>query len=98
MSATADSVDQLIRDLKLIVRDGQDLLKATAGDASDKAREMRTKVSAAIDSAKETCERLEEKAIAGAKATDKVIREHPYQSIGVAFGVGLLIGVLVTRK
>ncbi len=98
MSATADSVDQLIRDLKLIVRDGQDLLKATAGDASDKAREMRAKVSSAIDSAKETCERLEEKAIAGAKATDKVIREHPYQSIGVAFGVGLLIGVLVTRK
>ena len=98
MSATADSVDQLIRDLKLIVRDGQDLLKATAGDASDKAREMRAKISTAIDSAKETCERLEEKAVAGAKATDKVIREHPYQSIGVAFGVGLLIGVLVTRK
>ena len=98
MSATADSVDQLIRDLKLIVRDGQDLLKATAGDASDKAREMRAKISTAIDSAKETCERLEEKAVAGAKATDKVIREHPYQSIGIAFGVGLLIGVLVTRK
>ena len=34
----------------------------------------------------------------GAKATDKVIREHPYQSIGVAFGIGVLIGVLVTRK
>ena len=98
MSATADSVDQLIRDLKLIVRDGQDLLKATAGDASDKARDMRAKVSAAIDSAKETCGRLEEKAVAGAKATDKIIRENPYQSIGVAFGVGLLIGVLVTRK
>jgi len=36
--------------------------------------------------------------VTGAKATDKVIREHPYESIGVAFGVGLLIGVLATRK
>ena len=40
----------------------------------------------------------EEKAREGARATDKVIREHPYQSIGLAFGLGLLIGVLVTRK
>ena len=36
--------------------------------------------------------------IAGAKAADKTIRDHPYESIGVAFGLGLLIGVLVTRK
>jgi ElaB/YqjD/DUF883 family membrane-anchored ribosome-binding protein len=27
-----------------------------------------------------------------------VIRDHPYESIGVAFGLGLLIGVLVARK
>ena len=41
---------------------------------------------------------LEEKAVAGAQATDKVIREYPYQSIGIAFGIGLLIGVLVNRR
>jgi ElaB/YqjD/DUF883 family membrane-anchored ribosome-binding protein len=41
---------------------------------------------------------VEERAMEGARATDRVIREHPYQSIGVAFGIGLLIGVLVTRR
>ena len=41
---------------------------------------------------------MEEKAVAGAKATDKVIRDHPYESLGVAFGLRLLVGVLVTRK
>ena len=56
------------------------------------------RLSQTLESAKVACRRLEEKAIEGAKATDKVIREHPYQSIGVAFGIGLLIGVLVTRK
>ena len=52
----------------------------------------------ALESAKATCQKLEEKAAAGARATDKIIREHPYQSIGIAFGLGLLIGVLVNRK
>ena len=33
-----------------------------------------------------------------ARATDKVIREHPYQTVGVAFGVGLLVGVLALRR
>ena len=64
----------------------------------DKAREARARLTNALERAKESCERLQEKAIAGAKATDKVIRDHPYQGIGIAFGVGVLIGVLVTRK
>jgi len=33
-----------------------------------------------------------------AKAADRVIRDHPYQTIGIAFGLGLLIGVLARRK
>jgi len=41
---------------------------------------------------------LEEKTKEAAKATDRTIREHPYESIGIAFGVGLLIGVLVARR
>jgi ElaB/YqjD/DUF883 family membrane-anchored ribosome-binding protein len=41
---------------------------------------------------------VEEKTTAAAKATDRTIREHPYESIGIAFGLGLLVGVLVARK
>ena len=35
---------------------------------------------------------------AAAKRADTVIRDHPYESIGIAFGIGLLVGVLVKRK
>jgi ElaB/YqjD/DUF883 family membrane-anchored ribosome-binding protein len=59
---------------------------------------LRSRLSSALAAAKETCQRVEEKAVAGAKVADKTIREHPYESIGVAFGVGLLIGVLVGRR
>jgi ElaB/YqjD/DUF883 family membrane-anchored ribosome-binding protein len=92
------STERLVTDLKTVAHDAEDLLKASAGEVTEKAREARARLTAALERVKEACERLEEKAVAGAKATDKVIREHPYQSIGIAFGIGLLIGVLVTRK
>ncbi len=92
------TMGKLIKDFKVVAHDAESLLKASAGDLGDKAREARTRLTASLESAKANFYKLEEKAIAGAKATDKVIREHPYQSIGIAFGVGLLIGVLVTRK
>jgi ElaB/YqjD/DUF883 family membrane-anchored ribosome-binding protein len=60
--------------------------------------ELRAKLEAAVEKAKAVCERLEEKTVDAAKATDKTIREHPYQAIGIAFGVGLLIGVLAARS
>lgn len=98
MNSNEISTERLVADLKTVARDTEELLKATAGAVGDKAHEARARLSTALESAKAACHRLEEKAVASAKATDKVIREHPYQSIGVAFGIGLLIGVLVTRK
>jgi ElaB/YqjD/DUF883 family membrane-anchored ribosome-binding protein len=57
--------------------------------------ETRAKLEGLIERAKEACERLQEQTTAAAKAADKTIREHPYESLGVAFGVGVLVGVLV---
>ena len=98
MTANEVSTDKLVTDLKRVVRDSEDLLKDSAGAVGEKARDVRERLSQTLESAKVACRRLEEKAIEGAKATDKVIRTHPYESIGVAFWIGLLIGVLVTRK
>ena len=89
---------KLMNDLKVVVHDAEELMKATTSDLGEKAREARVKLAATLESAKATCKRLEERTIATAKAADRVIREHPYQSLGVAFGLGLLIGVLVNRR
>jgi ElaB/YqjD/DUF883 family membrane-anchored ribosome-binding protein len=37
---------------------------------------------------------LKDRAIAGARTTNQTVRQHPYASLGVGFGVGLLLGVL----
>jgi ElaB/YqjD/DUF883 family membrane-anchored ribosome-binding protein len=83
---------------KHLVEDARALLAATAHVAEEKVVEARKRLAAAIEKGKETWNDVQEKAIAGAKATDQVIRDHPYQSIGVALGVGVLIGFLINRR
>jgi ElaB/YqjD/DUF883 family membrane-anchored ribosome-binding protein len=95
---TAQANERLASDLKALMHDAEELMKATAGQAGEKVAELRSRLAVAIESAKGTCHRLEETTVAAAKATDRTIREHPYESIGIAFGVGLLVGVLVGRK
>ena len=56
--------------------------------------DLKAKLDKAVGKAKEACERLEEQTAAAAKAANKTIREHPYEALGIAFGVGLLLGVL----
>jgi ElaB/YqjD/DUF883 family membrane-anchored ribosome-binding protein len=92
------NMEKLVADLKVLSRDAEAVLQATAGQAGEKLSELRGRLATALDSAKATCHRIEEKAVAGAKVADKAIREHPYESVGVAFGVGLLVGVLVGRR
>jgi ElaB/YqjD/DUF883 family membrane-anchored ribosome-binding protein len=95
---TEQANERLVGDLKVLMRDGEELMKAMAGQAGEKVAEMRSRLVAVIESARATCHRLEEKTVAAAKVTDRTIREHPYESVGIAFGVGLLVGVLVVRK
>lgn len=92
------NMEKIATDLKTLSHDAEAVLHATAGQAGEKMTELRARLSSTLESAKATYKRLEEKTIAGAKVADQTIREHPYESIGVAFGVGLLIGVLVGRR
>jgi ElaB/YqjD/DUF883 family membrane-anchored ribosome-binding protein len=87
--------EQLTRDLHTLVEDGEDLLRSSANRLNEQAH---AKLAQALDAAKATGVKLKDKAMQGARSTDETIREHPYQSIGVAFGVGVLIGVLALRR
>ena len=98
MNASEINTDRLVSDLKSVTRDAEELLKTVSGERGNGSKEMRQRLSSAIDSAKATYHRLEGKAVEGAKATDKAIRSHPYESLGIAFGMGLLVGVLMRRK
>src|SRR5262245_44561470 len=97
-SEIEQSTERLLENLREVVRDGEELLRAGADDMSERGSAARERLSAALDTARETQRRLQERAVEGARATDRIIRENPYQAVGIALGVGLLIGVLATRR
>lgn len=93
-----ESTERLLEDLKEVVRDGEDLLRAGSEGLSDSGRAAREKLSAALDAARETQRRLQDHAITGAKTAQRLVHDYPYQSVGMALGLGLLIGVLASRR
>ena len=92
-----ESTEKLLQDLRTVVHDGEELLKAGAQNLSERGVAARERLAAALEVAKETRRRLEERAVLGARATDRAIREHPYEALGIAFGVGMLLGVIINR-
>ena len=81
-----------------LAEDARALMAATADVAGEKVRQARNRLAAALDSAKEIAGRVRNKVVEGAQAADKTVRDNPYQAIGIAFGVGALIGYLVARR
>ena len=92
-----NETDKLMKDLRLIVQDAEDLIRATAGEVNEKTRQARARLSQTLDKAKETAQDLQVRAVEKAQVADEVIREHPYESIGIAFGVGVLLGLIANR-
>jgi ElaB/YqjD/DUF883 family membrane-anchored ribosome-binding protein len=90
--------EKTLHDLGSAVREGEELLNAVTGEHGEKSRALRAKLESAVEKAKAMYERLEDKTVAAAKVADQTVREHPYQAIGIAFGIGLLIGVLAARS
>jgi ElaB/YqjD/DUF883 family membrane-anchored ribosome-binding protein len=95
---TTEANQRLVADIKLLARDAEELLRATAGEAGEKIKEVRQRVSNALESARATCENLQDQTADALKSADETIREHPYETIGIAFGVGVILGILVGRR
>jgi len=81
-----------------LAEDARALIAATADVAGEKVSEARKRLAAALERAKEIAGTVRDKAVAGAKATDEAVREHPYQAIAVGVGVGLILGYMLGRR
>ena len=88
-------MEKRTKDIAKMGRDAEDTIRETAAEWADQTKAMGT---AALEKAQEAYEYAQNKAVAGAKATDRAIRDNPYRALGIAFGVGLLIGFLTRRK
>lgn len=88
------SVNKLVEDVSSLVRDAEELVQSTGDSVAASTKE---KLEHTLERVRSRSERIREQAVASARATDKIIRLHPYQSLGVAFGAALLVGFLCGR-
>lgn len=90
-STTAD-------DLKVLLREAEAALSDSASEAGDKFDELRERLRSALKNGKHSLSDLRDQAVRQAHKADECIRTHPYQAIGIAAGVGVLVGFLFARS
>lgn len=103
MNAQVDvTTDQLVADLKTVMEDAEALLKATSTLTGEKIQEVRTRAEESLRQAKARLGEVEEEAMRRARevadAADEYVRENPWQSVGIAAGIGLVVGLLLSRR
>lgn len=93
---------KLMSDLNLVVSDAEELLKLTAGQVGDKAAGMRDRMQTRIERAKSGLSDLQadalEKAKDAGRVADGYVHENPWMAIGIAGGIGVMLGVLLARR
>lgn len=96
------STDKLVQDLKVVVADAEELLRATASQAGERAAAARARVEQSLERAKVKLSEVETAVVDRtrkvAHATDEYVHEHPWTAVSVAAGIGLIIGLLISRR
>jgi len=99
---TTVTKDKLIEDLKIVIADAEDLLRATASQAGEKISAAREKVQDSLDRARAGLGNIEDVVMDTGKqvvrATDDYVQTNPWQAVGIAAAVGLVIGLLISKR
>jgi ElaB/YqjD/DUF883 family membrane-anchored ribosome-binding protein len=94
--------EKLIRDFKSLVTDAEELLKATASQAGEKIAVARQKIEQSLVEGKKALADAEttlvKKSKECAEIADDYVRENPWNAVGIAASVGLVIGLLIRNK
>ena len=96
------STDKLMKDLRLVMQDAEELLLATAGQAGEKVASARARAEVSIRAARDALAEAGEEAVErtreAVESADEYVHENPWTAIGIAAGVGLVVGLLLSRK
>jgi ElaB/YqjD/DUF883 family membrane-anchored ribosome-binding protein len=97
--ASATTTQDLVDDLKSLVTEAQAAMSGSVSEHSSEAlRQIRARFDAAQLRFEELYDGAKKQVVAGAKYTDTTIRDNPYQSVAIAAGVGLLVGIVMGRR
>ncbi|MCE4060659.1 YqjD family protein [Pandoraea sputorum] len=102
MSQVHTNKEKFMTDIKSVLADAEDLLKQAANTTGERASELSDKALTLLKQAKEKASDVQvvvvEKSKQAARATDDYVHDHPWQAVGIAAGIGVVIGLLLNRK
>ncbi len=103
MSDVSDvTKEKLIADVKLVIADTEELLRATAGQTGEKIADIRARTQDRLAAAKIKLADAEAAVVDKAKqvgrAADDYVHDNPWRSVGVAAGFGFIVGLLIGRR
>jgi ElaB/YqjD/DUF883 family membrane-anchored ribosome-binding protein len=102
MNGNDVSRDKLAADLRVVIADAEELLRATANQAGEKVAAARVRIQDSMDAAKVRLSELSnagvEQARAAARATDDFVHDRPWTAVGVGAAVGVILGMLMSRR
>jgi ElaB/YqjD/DUF883 family membrane-anchored ribosome-binding protein len=90
--------DKMAQDFKMIISDGEDLLKAAANASGEGLAAARAKFSEQVTNVKAKLADVSHPVIEGAGRADDYVKDNPWTAIGVAAAVGMLIGFLAAKR
>lgn len=94
--------DRVLADMRAVMSDAEELLRASAGEATEGTRALRERLQGSLSHARDGLVHLQETAgknlRAAGHAADDYVHENPWRSIAVGAGAGLLIGMLIGRR
>lgn len=94
--------EKLMEDLRVIAQDVEALLRATASETGEKISEARMRAEASLRNARtrleDASDEITERARAAATAADDYVHDKPWQAVGIAAGIGFIVGLLVSRR
>jgi ElaB/YqjD/DUF883 family membrane-anchored ribosome-binding protein len=102
MRSTTSQTNPVGRDVQNVVTEAQELLKTVKEEGASQIDQMKTKVSAQLDTAKQKFGEIQQTVQDGAQmavtSTDAYVRSNPWRAVGIAAAAGALIGFLAARS
>jgi len=97
-----DSTEKLIDDVRAVVRDAEALLQATTSEGGERLNAVRSRTMDSLQKARDRLAAMEEGAAdqvrEATEAAEDYVQKNPWQAVGMAAGVGLLLGLLIGRR
>ena len=96
------TTDKLMQELKAVVGDTEDLLKATASQGGEQIARIRARAEESLQTARARMRSItqaaEAQALEAAREVDKQVHANPWTAVGIAAGLGLALGIVLGRK